>query len=134
MEIKPNRYRKNSNQPDLFESQSLNTLRPDVEKFLEYWQSKKWLPKLYGTDRQASLIRDAMRRTFFRVHWQDALDILLQCSFLLFKKKPPFSLDWFVQDDNFDKVMEGKFLNDKKNDIERTTRAVLNDDGEEEIK
>lgn len=118
---------------ELFEN-SVN-LRDDVKEFVEKWNSYIWLPKILGTDRQARMIRQAMLRPFFKNNWRESFAIMSKCRFLLYKMRPPLRIDWYLEPDNFDKIMEGLYLDDKdkKPTIESTTKASINEQGEEVI-
>lgn len=121
---------------DLFDSSA--SIRGDVKAIIDKWNSFVWLPKVVGTDRQARLIREALLRPFFKNNWEASFAIMARSSkFLILKMRPGIRLDWWLIPDNFDKIMEGLYLNDEK-----TTQAPwqqsrptvsTNEDGDEII-
>lgn len=125
------RDKRGPGQPDLFDATP--TYRDDVQKFITHWNELVWLPPILGTDRQAHEIREAFRRPFFKNNWQQAIKTLIDCKWLRLKKKPAFRIDFFLEADNFDKIMEG-FYTDKDEDKQTGPhKATTNDAGEEII-
>lgn len=125
------RPKQDDRQEELF--QPTLSLRDDVEQFLEMWNGKVWLPKLKVTPRQVSLIREAMLRPYFRSNWREVFQIMAKCPFLWSKMRPKITVDWLLISDNFDKVMEGKYLDQKTEKSDTTIRTEINKDGEEVI-
>lgn len=123
--------KRDSETPDLFQ-EPLTSYREDLKAIFDEWNSRIWLPKLIQTDRQCSLIKNALLRPFFRLRWREAINILAKCPFLIYKMKPRFSLDWFCDYDNFDKIIEGKYIEDKTGPTPIPTihKAVRNGDDE----
>ena len=115
--------------PDLFNI-PLTFYGDERKAFIELWNSKMWLPKLTPTDRQCKVIRLALDRPFFKTHGREAIGILAKCSFLVFKKRPKLDLDWFCDHDNFDKIMEGKYI-DEKHQQEPDQKSIRTGDDEE---
>lgn len=117
---------------DLFDTAI--SMRDEVKAFVEKWNSHVWLPKIIGTDRQARMIRDAMRRPFFARNWMASFDVMARSKFLVFKMKPSIRIDWYLEPDNFDKIMEGVYLDeDKKPKLERIHKTGINEEGDEII-
>lgn len=84
--------------------------REEVAEFIEKWNSLIWLPKIIGSDRQAHAIRDAMMRPFFKSNWRGTFAIMSRCAWLRTKMRPKFTIDWYLVNENFDKIVEGKYL------------------------
>lgn len=105
------RPQKEGGQFDLFDTTP--TYKEEVEAFIETWNSHLWLPKVLGTDRQCRAIRNALSRPFFAKNWRGCFSMLAKSSFVWSKMKPPLDIDWYLRPDNFDKIMEGKYLDDK---------------------
>lgn len=103
--------RKNGDQPDLFDSTP--SYRGDVEEFIQTWNKHIWLPRMQSTPLQAREVRQAMARPYFKEHWRESFAILAKSSFVWQKMRPRFKLAWFLIPDNFDKLMEGKYLDEK---------------------
>jgi hypothetical protein len=121
---------------DLFEQAT--SIRGDVKTIIDKWNSYIWLPKVVGTDRQARLIREALQRPFFKNNWEESFSMMARSSkFLLVKMKPGVRLDWWLVPDNFDKIMEGQYLNDGNNNMapwqESRPKAATNEEGDEII-
>lgn len=125
------RQRDNDQQSELFAP--LLSLRDQTQEFLSEWNGKIWLPKLKVTPRQVALIRDAMSRPFFRDHWREAFPIMAKSPFLWSKMRPKITVDWFLISDNFDKVLEGKYLDETPNDSNVIIQTEVNADGDEII-
>lgn len=89
------------------------SVRDEVAQFFEEWNKHIFLPKLIKTDRQASVINDAMHRSFFREHWRASIKVIAKSTFLWTKMKPTLKIDWYLKPDNFDKIMEGFYLDPK---------------------
>jgi hypothetical protein len=96
-------------QPELFNSAEIYGIREEVQAFIDEWNAKIWLPKIIATPRQVSLIRDAMTKPFFRSHWKETFPIMARSPFLWSKMKPPIKIDWYLESDNFDKILEGHY-------------------------
>lgn len=114
-----------SKQSNLFESPK--TMREEVDEFIHFWKTQFWLPKLMGTDRQAKVIRKAMERPMFRDNYREALGEYAKSKFLrgVDTKNFKFTFDWFMEDDNFDKVLEGKYRDHEvKPQITQDTKYV----------
>lgn len=126
--MKPTRKQADSG-PDLFDSKP--TYRDDVQDFIAEWNSKIWLPKIIVTDRQCKIIRNALRRPFFNTNWRESFKIMARCKWLVFQKRPKLCLDWYLEDDNFDKIIEGKYLDQK--DEPTPTHQVTRNGNDEEI-
>lgn len=124
--------RKDQGGRDLFTGRSV---REDVQAIIDKWNSYMWLPKCVGTDRQARLIREALQRPFFKNNWEASFAVMAKsCKFLILKMKPQIRLDWWLIPDNFDKIMEGLYIDDdKKNKIESNHKTTVNDEGDEII-
>lgn len=103
--------KKEGGQFDLFDTTP--TYREEVELFIQTWNSHIWLPKILGTDRQVRMIRNALSRPFFAKNWRGCFSMLAKSKFVWSKMKPPLDIDWYLKPDNFDKVMEGKYLDEK---------------------
>lgn len=58
---------------------------------------------------------------------------MAKCPFLWSKMRPKITVDWLLISDNFDKVMEGKYLDQKTEKSDTTIRTEINKDGEEVI-
>lgn len=101
-------------QVSLFEP--VRTTKEDVKEFMDEWNSRMWLPNIRGTDRQCRIIRTALSRPSFKGGWRDAFAEILQSKFLrgANEKKFRLTLDWFLEADNFDKIIEGKYRDDSK--------------------
>lgn len=86
-------------------------MKENVVIFIEFWNERMWLPKVRGTDRQAREIGAALRRPAFRDNYAEAIAQISRSKFLRGGAGRNFrlTLDWFLQDDNFDKVLEGKY-------------------------
>lgn len=115
---------------DLFRMDT--SMRDDVKSFIEKWNSYIWLPKIVGSDRQAKMIREAMRRPFFARNWMASFEIMARSRWLIFKMRPPLRLDWYLEQDNFDKIIEGAYIDEDKK-IEKIHKAGTNGEGEEII-
>lgn len=102
--------KKDENQTELFGE--FKSFREEVSLFIETWNGFIWLPKIIGSDRQCAEIRKAMDRPFFQRNWRDSFAMMAKSSFLR-KLRPAFRLDWYLTPDNFDKIIEGKYLDDK---------------------
>jgi hypothetical protein len=125
----PFRHRKKHDSgPDLFDSTP--SYKAEVEEFITEWNSRVWLPKLTRTDRQCKEIRLAMQRPFFKTHWREAFKILARSRWLVLNMKPRFRLDWFLEPDNFDKVIE-EFYVDQPTQNNSVHRAKRTGDDEE---
>jgi len=96
-------------QTDFFE-QEVFGLREEIQQFIDSWNSKIWLPKIQGTPRQATLIRRAFDRPFFRARWKDTFPLMAKSIWLRTKMRPRLSLDWYLESDNFDKIIEGFYI------------------------
>lgn len=103
--------------------------RDDVQEVIREWNARLWLPKIIGTDRQCHVIKMALSRPFFQKHWRDALAMLVKCSFLILRKRGPCDIDFFCEPDNFDKIIEGKYLDHDKQST--PTKTIRNGDDEE---
>jgi hypothetical protein len=98
-------------QQELFDT--TRSYKEDIEDFITKWNSFVWLPKIVGSDRQAKQIRHALARPFFARNWRACFGMLAKSSFVWSKMKPRLDIDWYLIPDNFDKIMEGKYLDDK---------------------
>lgn len=112
------------------------SIRDDVKAIIDKWNSFVWLPKAIGTDRQARLIREALQRPFFKNNWEASFAIMARSSkFLILKMRPGIRLDWWLIPDNFDKIMEGQYLNDDATQQKpwQQSRTSINGEGDEII-
>lgn len=126
------RKRQQSNDtPDLFDSTP--SYVADVKEFIDEWNSKIWLPKIIITDRQCKIIRQALTRPFFRNNWRESFKILAKSSWLVFKKKPRLNLDWYLNPDNFDKIIEGFYITEKEAEKPAGPHKTARNGDEEEI-
>jgi hypothetical protein len=82
----------------------------EVKEFIDTWNSHIWLPKVNGSDRQAKLVREALRRPFFKKNWRESFGILAKSPYLLRKR---FRMESFLEPDFFDKIVDGLYLDDK---------------------
>lgn len=116
---KTRKIRGAENQPDLFTP--VKTTREDVEDFINHWHSKMWLPRIRCTPRQAKKVHEALRRPFFRDNYKECLIQYSKSTFLQGGdgKGFKFTLDWFLEQDNFDKIIEGKYDNRKPTQNEK---------------
>lgn len=115
--------------PDLFQ-EPLTSYRENIQEFFEIWNSRMWLPKLAQSDRQCALVKNAMLRPFFQKHWRKSIEMLSKSSFVISKMRPKFTLDWYCVSDNFDKILEGKYL-DEKHQTQPEQKSMRNGDDEE---
>lgn len=122
--------RRDSETPDLF-TEPLTSYRQDNVEFIEVWNGQMFFPKLIPTDRQCDLIKNALLRPFFNKHWREAIKKAAASSFLMMKFKR-FNLDWFCDRDNFDKIIEG-FYDDQKPTSTTNIKTIRNGDDEEII-
>lgn len=97
-------------QGELFAGDEIYGIKEEVQQFIDLWNSKIWLPKIIETPRQVALIRRAFDRPFFRLHWQETIPLLARSTWLRTKMRPAFCLDFYLETDNFDKILEGKYL------------------------
>jgi hypothetical protein len=103
--------RNHSDQPDLFDSTP--SYRCEVEEFIEKWNSHIWLPKMQATPAQAKIVRNAMSRPYFKANWRKSFSVLAKSSFVWGKMRPRLNVGWYLEPENFDKLMEGKYIDDK---------------------
>lgn len=118
-------------QTDLFEQQVFG-LREEIQQFIDHWNGKIWLPKIQTTPRQARMIRNAFDRPFFRAHWKETFSILARSVWLRTKMRPAFSLDWYLQSDNFDKILEGKYITEPETNP-MSNHKIIRDGDDEDI-
>lgn len=123
-------------QPDLFDSTP--TYRGEVEEFINKWNSLIYLPRIEATARQAHDIRIAMMRPYFKNNWRKGFEMIAKSSFVWSKMRPAFRIDWYLIDDNFDKIMEGKYLDEQYREAfffpnGRSGQTTKNGDDEEII-
>ena len=123
--------RKDVNQQDLFDSTP--SYSQDVKEFFETWNSYIWLPKLRCSDLQAHAIREAMMRPFFKNHWRESFSIMSKSSWIRTKMRPKFSLGWFLVNDNFDKIVDGNYLDETNSNSEIGTHKAIWNGLDEEI-
>lgn len=119
---------------DLF-SELPKSLRADVQEFLEFWNSKLYIPKIRGTPRQVRLIGERCRSPYFLKNYQEAVELVGKSKFLRGSKGFQISLDWFLIPDNFDKLLEGKYSDkqQKENTSKRPQNTFIDEYGEEQI-
>lgn len=102
------------------------SIRDEVKEFFDTWNGKIYLNKLKTTDRQCKIIRVALARPAFAQNWRDAIIEIAKSKFLRGAKvtgdNVPFKLtiDWLVEPDNFDKIIEGKYRDQET--IEKPTK------------
>src|SRR6516225_305601 len=84
--------------------------------FTTKWNEHIWLPKIKGTDRQLKLIKAAMQRQYFKEHWRESFGIIAKSPFLLKYIGKWFNLEWYLEPDNFDKILEEKYVDDRYKD------------------
>lgn len=103
------RPKKTPQTPTLFEPQIVR--RDEVQSFISFWNERIWLPPIRGTDRQCKIILSALSRPLFRDNYQEGVAELAKSKFLrgANEKRFKLSLDWFIDPDNFDKIIEGKY-------------------------
>lgn len=89
---------------------STKSYNDEVKEFIDTWNKHIWLPKIKGSDRQAKLIKEALKRVFFKNNWRESFAILAKSSCLF--RKYRFQLEWFLIPDNFDKVVDEKYVDD----------------------
>lgn len=107
------KHKKNDEQQvDLFAIPSFG-YREEVAEFIAKWNSLIWLPKIDGTDRQAHMIKDAMFRPFFKNNWRASFAMIVKSTWLRTKMRPRLRIDWYLIPDNFDKIMEGLYLDEQ---------------------
>lgn len=99
-------------QVDLFEIPTFG-YREEVAEFIEKWNGHIWLPKITGTDRQVHIIKEAMFRPFFKQNWRDMFGMMVKSTWLRTKMRPRLRMEWILVPDNFDKLMEGFYLEDE---------------------
>ena len=104
------RQKTDAAQTEFFTSAEVFGIREEVQVFMDTWNEKIWLPKFKCTPRQASLIKDAMMRPYFRAHWKETFALMARSTWLRTKMRPPLSIEWYLVSDNFDKIIEGKYL------------------------
>jgi hypothetical protein len=88
-------------------------LQLEVQEFIETWNNRIWLPKIRGTDRQYRLITQFMKRPFARDNWRESISIMAKSTWLREKMRPRLSIDWYLEPDNFDKIIEGKYVDEE---------------------
>lgn len=123
--------KKNDQQTDLFAP--FVSYREEVEEFINLWNTHIWLPKITGTDRQSAAIRGAMERPFFRKNWRQSFPYMAKSTFLFKKMRPAFRIDWFLEPDNFDKILEGFYFDEEHKLNELNRQTTRNGDDEEII-
>ncbi len=85
------------------------SMRLPVDEFVHHWNERLWLPKIICSDRQLKMIRMALDRPFFAEHWKEGIAAVGKSKFLRNKMKPSFRLDFFLDVDKFDKIVEGQY-------------------------
>lgn len=81
-------------------------LQSNVEEFITLWNSKLYLPKIRGTNRQVKLITRSLTPYFLK-YYTEAIECVGRSKFVRSGKW--FCLDWFLETDNMDKLLEGKY-------------------------
>lgn len=117
-------------QTELFTSVEVFGIKEEVQAFINEWNSKIWLPKIILTPRQVAMVRAAMDRPFFRAHWKETFPLLARSVWLRTKMRPAFRVDWYLESDNFDKILEGKYITEPepKNPIANHQITRVGDD------
>lgn len=119
-------------QIDLFDIPTFG-YREEVAEFIEKWNSYIWLPKIRGTDRMAHLIKDAMFRPFFKQHWREIFSIMSKSTWLRTKMRPRLSVEWVLINDNFDKIIEGKYLDETPDTSHIANHTIVRIGDDEDI-
>lgn len=115
-----------------FFNQEVFGLREEIQQFIDHWNAKIWLPKIQTTPRQAKIIRLAFDRPFFRAHWKETFPLLARSVWLRTKMRPAFTLDWYLESDNFDKILEGKYITEPETN-EMSNHKIVRDGDDEDI-
>lgn len=107
----------------------------EADEFIDYWNERIWLPKIRGTDRQKKLVTLALTRPFFRENWKEGILMVGKSKWLRDKMRPAFSLEFFLDPDSFDKIVEGKYVDRNENKVKKTLeiKTKLVDKWDEEI-
>lgn len=94
---------------ELFHTETVR--RDEVQTFITFWNERIWLPRIRGTDRQSQAIRHALSRPCFRDNYPEAIAEVAKSKFLrgVDGKRFSLSIDWFLEPENFDKILEGKY-------------------------
>jgi hypothetical protein len=74
-----------------------------------------------------------MERPFFRKHWRESFPNMAKSSFLFKKMRPIFRLDFYLEPDNFDKILEGYYFDEQFKLNELNQQTTRNGDEEEII-
>lgn len=117
---------------DLF-SEIPASFRKGVPEFLEFWNSKLYMPKIRGTPRQARLIGLRCRSPYFQKNYQEAIELVGRSKFLRGSKGFVISLDWFLIPDNFDKLLEGKYSDQPHKNTIKPQNTFIDEYGNEQI-
>lgn len=95
--------------------------KPTVDGFVEFWNSHDFVQEVKVlTDSRKNLIRRRIKDEFFMRNVDEAMEIASNSRFLRGETPPAaghkqfkLTVDWFLNENNFAKILEGNYSNDK---------------------